>query len=138
MRWLGAMALLAAVVSCGSSGAEKLPTACTEGPGAVVEALAAAPGAVTIHGTPISRCFNRGAGGQDEQIVGTNLVAAAAQLAAGGRALELGYLIGAARRGAKRTGLGDELVRRLQQESAGAMIRSAEYTRGLRAGLATG
>jgi hypothetical protein len=138
MRWIAATALLSAVAGCGSSGAEKLPVACTQGPGAVVKALAAAPRAVTIGGTPISRCFNRDARGQDVQIVGTNLLAAAEELAAGRRGLELGYLIGAARRGAKRNGLGDELVRRLQQEPTGALIHSADYQRGLRAGLSTG
>jgi hypothetical protein len=128
---------LVVLAGCGSSGSEKLPSACINGPGAVVKALTAAPGPVTIDGTPISRCFTRGAGGTDEQILGTNLLAAAQQLADHGDALRLGYLIGAARRGAQHNGLGAELVRRLEQEP-GSLARSAAYRRGLAAGLSSG
>jgi hypothetical protein len=132
---LAALTLLAA--GCGSDKSEALPRACTEGPGAIVKALAAAPRAVTVDGTPISRCFNVDASGDDIQIVGTNLLAAAQQLADSGRALELGYLIGASERGAKRNGLGAEIVRRLEQESSAVGARD-DYQRGLRAGLAQG
>ena len=55
-----------------------------------------------------------------------------------GAALQLGYLIGAAQRGAKRSGLGDELVRRLQAESSGLGSARPEFQRGVRAGLARG
>ena len=126
-----------AVAGCGNDKTESLPSACTEGPGAVVKALAKAPAAVTINGTPISHCFNVDATPNDIQIVGTNLLAAAQQLADQGKALELGYLIGAAQRGAKRNNLGDEIVRRLEAESATATPKTA-YDRGLRAGLSGG
>jgi hypothetical protein len=129
---------LVVLAGCGSDRSEKLPAACVQGPEAFMKALAKAPAAVTVEGTPISRCFNRDASGEDEQIVGTNLLAAAQQLADRGDALQLGYLVGAARRGAERNGLAAELIRRLQQEPPHAMIASAAYKRGLRAGLAEG
>ena len=128
----------AAVAGCGADKSEPLPRACTDGPAAVVKALANAPAPVTIDGTPISHCFNRDASGDDVQIVGTVLLAAAQQLSDRGDALELGYLIGAARRGAKRNGLGDEVVRRLESEADALGAGRAAYTRGLRAGLAQG
>ena len=139
---IACIAVLAA--GCGGGRSESLPAACTEGPGAVLKALAKAPGAVSIQGTPISHCFNRDAAGDDVQIVGTNLLAAAQQLGdrakAGDRqaALRLGYLLGAARRGARRNGLGSEIVRRLEVETSGLGATRAAYERGLRAGSAQG
>jgi hypothetical protein len=133
------------LAGCGADRSESLPAACTGGPPAFTKALARAPGAVTIDGrTPISHCFNRGASGEDVQIVGTMLLAVAQQLGDKARAgddtaaLRLGYLIGAARRGAKRNGLGDEIVRRLEAETAVAAAQRAAYDRGLRAGSAEG
>jgi hypothetical protein len=145
MRRALVLASIAALAGCGGSGAEKLPAPCSNGPGAVVRALAKAPGAVRVDGVPLSRCFNRQASGDDVQVVGTSLVTAAQQLAdraaanpEGSAALQLGYLIGAARRGARRNGVAAELVRRLEQEDGGIARRSAAFRRGLRAGLATG
>src|SRR3954453_4476252 len=132
------------LAGCGKDKSERLPAACIAAPQAVVKALATAPGAVTLDGTPISKCFNRGASGTDVQILGTTLLAAAQQLgdrASSGdqtAALRLGYLIGAARRGAKRNGLADEMVRRLQAETTVAPAARAAYARGLRAGSAQG
>jgi hypothetical protein len=137
MRIVAIAVLAALVAGCGGDKSEKLPVACTEGPGIVVKSLAKAPAAVTLAGTPISRCFNRNATGDDIQIVGTNLLAAAQEVADAGRPLQLGYLIGAAQRGSKRSGLGDEIVRRLQAESA-SVDRQPAYLRGLRAGLSGG
>ena len=133
-----------AVAGCGGNKHEKLPAACSSGPLAITTALQKAPAAVTIDGTPISRCFNRGASGDDIQIVGTDLVTAASQLhdrtqqGKPGAALQLGYLVGAAERGYKRSGLGDELVRRIEAEASGLGTARADYERGLRAGLASG
>ena len=138
MRIACIAATLALLAGCGGDKSESLPAACTNGPDAVVKALAKAPAHVTIDGTPISECFNRDASGDDVQIVGTNLLAAAQQLSDRGQALQLGYLIGAARRGAKRNGLGAEIVRRLEAESAALGRCRAAYTSGLRAGLAQG
>jgi hypothetical protein len=52
----------------------------------------------------------------------------------GDAAVQLGYLLGAARRGASRSGVHDELARRLEMEG----VRSAAFSRGRRAGLAKG
>jgi hypothetical protein len=129
---------LLAVAGCGGDRSETLPAACTGGPAAVIKALAKAPQPVTLDGTPISRCFNRDARGEDEQILGTGLLSAAQQLADREQALQLGYLIGAARRGSKRNGLGRELVRRLEAEAHPSAAQRKEYERGLQAGLRTG
>ena len=137
MRWIAVIAVIA-LAGCGASKNESLPAPCANGPGIVVKALAKAPAAVTLDGTPISHCFNIGASGADVQIVGTNLIAAAQELAAQHRALQLGYLVGAARRGAKRNGLGDEIVRRLEAEATVAAAQRTAYDRGLRAGAASG
>jgi hypothetical protein len=136
--------LVVLLAGCGSDRSESLPAACTEGPGAIQKALVKAPARVTVDGTPISECFNRDARGDDEQIVGTNLLAAAQQLgdrAKGGdeqAALRLGYLVGAAKRGSKRNGLGAEIIRRLEVETSGLGSTRAAYERGLRAGSTQG
>jgi hypothetical protein len=147
MRALAIGCLAAVVVAgCGHDKDERLPAACTKGPLAVVQALDKAPAQVTLGGTPISQCFNRGASGDDVQILGTILLAAAQQLGdhaqqrQPGAALKLGYLVGAAKRGNKRNnGVADELVRRLEAESAGvSAAQRADYARGLKAGAAQG
>jgi hypothetical protein len=137
-------AAVLALAGCGGSN-EKLPAACTGGPAAIAKALGAAPGAVRVAGVPISHCFNRGASADDVQIVGANLIAVADQLGDqarstpnGGAALRLGYLVGAARRGSARNGLGIEIVRRLEEDTGDLQARSGAYSRGLRAGLAKG
>jgi hypothetical protein len=139
-----AACIAVALAGCGRDRSEPLPPICMQGPGAVLKALANAPGNVAMHGTPISRCFNRDANGDDVEIVGTNLLAAAQQLGDRARAgdaraaLQLGYLIGAARKGARRNGLGAEIVRRLESEAAAGAGPQAAYDRGLRAGLSGG
>lgn len=125
------------LAACGSDPSSEIPAGCGEGPATVLEALEQAPGTVTLRGDPISSCFNRYARGEAVQIVGTSLVSAAQQLADRGEALQLGYLVGAARRGHERSGIGSELVRRLESEGAPLRGRPA-YRRGLRAGLARG
>jgi hypothetical protein len=136
---------LVVLAGCGGDRSESLPAACTEGPSAVMKALTKAPGAVVLDGvTPISHCFNRDAGGTDVQIVGTNLLSAAQQLGDRARsgdaraALRLGYLVGAVQRGAKRNGLGAEIVRRIGAETSGLGAARVGYARGLRAGLIRG
>jgi hypothetical protein len=145
MRKVLAIAAATALAGCGGHGGEKLPAGCSEGPEAVLKALAAAPGAVRIDGVAISRCFNRNASADDVQIVGTSLVPAAQQLGdraaaqpEGDAALQLGYLLAAARRGAARNGLADDLLRRLEQEEGSLPGRSRAFERGRRAGSATG
>jgi hypothetical protein len=136
---------LVVMAGCGGGGRDvTLPQACIQGPGPVLKALARAPARVAVQGTPISGCFSREATGDDEQIVGTNLLAAAQELGDRARrgdataALQLGYLIGAAERGAKRTGVANELIRRLQDETTVPRATRDAYTRGHSAGTSQG
>ena len=113
------LALLAA--GCGTTN-DTTPVACLEGAGAYLGALGDAPGEVKLHGgVPISDCLAENQKAGDLAAVGTVLVAAATKLNAEARAepggpanLQLGYLLGAAQRGADRTqGIHTELMRRL-------------------------
>jgi hypothetical protein len=119
-----ALACLTAVLLAGCGGREEptTPVACLEGSEAYVRALAKAPAAVKLGGeTPIDECLVENQSGGDLATVGEAMVDAATELNAaaredpGGQAtLELGYLIGAAERGAERTeGIHSDLVRRL-------------------------
>ena len=141
------MLLGLSLAGCGDDGG--LPDACTREPAAVQTALRAAPGPVRVDGTPLSACVT-GAGTDAElQEIGLVLTRAADHLAARARqhdaaaALALGYLVGAARRGAASTsGMHAELVRRLEQsaaflERAAGPLASA-LRRGMRAGQNTG
>ena len=124
MRALGVIFLCAVamlVAGCGGP-SDSTPVACLEGSGAYVSALADAPGAVKLDGeTPISGCLVENQKGGDLAAVGTAMVTAATRLNADARAkpggdanLRLGYLLGAAQRGADGTnGIHAELIRRL-------------------------
>jgi hypothetical protein len=110
-----------AVAGCGQQD-DSTPVACLEGSATYLRALKGAPGEVTLDGeTPISDCLVENQKGGDLATVGTAMVAAATKLNAeargepGGDAnLELGYLLGAAERGAEKTeGIHAELLRRL-------------------------
>jgi hypothetical protein len=122
------------------------PVSCKEGPAAIRAALARAPARVELGGTPLSECFTRGSNAADLQQVGAAYVAVAAGLSAeakerpdGPGALRLGYLVGAARRGATETqGIHEELMRRLEQELIGVDTRTASYRRGFEAGSRRG
>lgn len=118
---LGLAALVALAVGCGGAD-DKTPVACLEGRGAYLAALADAPGEVRLgDGTPIGDCLAENQRGGDLAAVGTAMVAAATQLNAearedpGGAAnVRLGYLVGAAERGAGETsGIHTDLIRRL-------------------------
>jgi hypothetical protein len=113
-----ATALLSA---CGHSD-DGTPVACLEGSGAYVRALAGAPGEVKLGGeTPISDCLAENQQGGELASVGTALVEATTELNAEARSdpggdanLRLGYLLGAAQRGADRSeGIHADLIRRL-------------------------
>jgi hypothetical protein len=135
---LTAAAALVAV-GCGAADRETLPVACLDGDGAVVRALRAAPGPVTLDdGTRLSACVSGAQADSELQSVGLILSTAAERMAAGGDAVGLGYLIGASRRGAEQSaGIALELVRRL--ESAARQVDDAAGLReGLHAGEATG
>jgi hypothetical protein len=145
------LALLAAasLAACGAAD-DPLDEACVSGPGAIEHALARAPGPVTLpSGTRLSQCVSNARSDADLQTAGAVLTRAADHLAARARAgdadaaLRLGYLVGATRRGAKRTaGIHAELQRHIERsaavlDGAGARIAAA-LADGQRAGEATG
>jgi hypothetical protein len=95
----------------------------------------------------LSTCIERARADAEIQTVGSIYTRVADELAArarasNGAALRLGYLIGAARRGARRTsGIHEELVRRLEQTvglGGPAPARRPSFNRGLAAGARTG
>jgi len=143
-----ALAVCTAGAGAGCAAEERasLPQACRQGPQAVLDALARAPGPVRIDGVPISGCMNEHADAADLQELGAAVNGAAARLAqrAARRpespaALRLGYLSAAVRRGAQRSGgLHSELVRRVDQELLGVDRSSAAFRRGQSAGRQSG
>jgi hypothetical protein len=147
----GALALLVAPVAlaaCGRDVTGDLPSACRfqDGSRTVRAALAAAPGQVRIDGTPLSHCLVREADVGDVQSVGATYVAVASDLADAARrqphgpaATQLGYLVGAVRRGASKTaGIYYELERRVELELNGVDVNAAGFLRGEREGAADG
>lgn len=132
---------------CGSDKDTSLPTACRDATARQVEsALEAAPSTVRVRDVRLSECFNRNADPGDVQGVGAVFIDVAEDLAEqarrepdGDAALRLGYLLGAAERGAGHTqGIHSELIRRLENTSAGIDPDTSSYGRGLSAGRATG
>ncbi len=111
-----------AVLGCGGGRDDSTPVACLEGAAAYEKALADAPGEVLVGGeTPISGCFVRNQSSGDLTRVGEAMIETATELNAGARVepggpvnLQLGYLLGAAERGAEESeGIHSDLVRRL-------------------------
>jgi hypothetical protein len=145
--------LVALAAGCGKQN-DSTPVACLEGAGAYVSALAAAPGEVRLDGeTPISDCLAENQQGGDLATVGAALVEAATELNGEARAdpdgeatVQLGYLIGAAQRGADSTeGIHADLLRRLTVAARYAPGREplpaaflATYREGYDAGHAKG
>ncbi len=114
--------LALAAGGCGNSKDTSTPVACLEGTSAYLKALAAAPGEAALGDeTPISDCLAENQEGGDLATVGEAMVAAATKLNAEARAepggpanVQLGYLLGAAERGADSTeGIHSDLLRRL-------------------------
>ncbi len=112
---------LIAFVGCGGTD-DSTPVACLEGAPTYLRALEGAPGEVELRGeTPISDCLAPNQSGGDLATAGLTMLRTTTQLNAEARAkpggaanLRLGYLLGAAQRGADSTeGIHDELVRRL-------------------------
>ncbi|MGI8802496.1 MAG: hypothetical protein ACR2KV_10035 [Solirubrobacteraceae bacterium] len=143
-----AFGLVAGLAACGAA-APSTPAACMTGTAAIEQALAVAPGPVRLaDGTTISTCIADASGsGIQLEEVGSLLIGTADRLAVRAvasppDALELGYLIGAARRGAARsTGLAGQLRQRV--EGAGALRGAgpaslAALHRGILAGQDTG
>ncbi|HXR31354.1 MAG TPA: hypothetical protein VN752_09460 [Solirubrobacterales bacterium] len=117
---LAAMVVVA-LTGCGDTD-DSTPVACLEGDGVYIRALQGAPGVVRLRGeTPISACLAENQEAGDLSTVGAAMLEAATHLNAEARAepggaanLQLGYLLGAAQRGAEQTdGIHAELVRRL-------------------------
>lgn len=148
-----AAALAALAAGCSKSEPESTPVACLEGPGAFLEALQGATADVRLGGeTPISDCLVPGQEGGDLADVGSAMVTAATRLNAearrdpGGRdTVELGYLVGAAERGAEDTsGIHSDLILRLNSaarfDPAGepSAVFEDGFERGLAAGKADG
>ncbi len=114
---------LTVMIAAGCGGqSDATPVACLGGAGAYLRALGDAPGEVKLRGeAPISDCLVENQNGGDLAKVGAAMVSAATRLNAEARAqpggaanLRLGYLLGAAQRGAEGTnGIHAELVRRL-------------------------
>jgi hypothetical protein len=158
MRVLVSIVLAAAGLACFGAGCgrqdDSTPVACLEGSRVYIDALAGAPGDVKLDGeTPIGECLTENQQGGDLATVGLGLVEAATELNAearaepgGSAALELGYLIGAAQRGADRTeGIHADLLRRLSVAARYAPGRQplssaflAAYRRGFDAGHSQG
>ena len=137
---LVAGALLAA--GCSEGGEEDVPVSCRQGSTALREALRDAPGRVTLGGTPLSDCIKDTSGGADLHDVGQAYVFVAERLAdaaeedpRGAEAVQLGYLMGALRRGqVGAQGVGHELTRRMRSELSRVDVRSPAFRRGERAG----
>jgi hypothetical protein len=141
------------VGACGrQTGLDRAPAACVDGLASqrvadLRAALAKAPAAVALpDGTLISDCLAHDSDSGDIQTVGSTLLGVAEQLGDKARRApsdttltQLGYLIGAAHRGAVRAqGVADELVRRLDQELQGVDVGGAAYSTGERAGRSGG
>ncbi len=141
-----AAALAALIVGCGND-VHHVPVACEDGTPKVRAALTKAPGDVRLEsGTKLSDCFTRAAEPSDIQQVAAVFIGAAEGLAGDARskphspaALQLGYLVGAMRRGTGRTqGIHYETRRRIEQELIGVQVRAPEFVRGEQAGERTG
>ena len=122
MRYAAILAFAClALTACGGQD-DSTPVACLEGAGAYEEALRDAPEEVLLGGeTPISDCLASNQTGGDLARVGEAMVETATTLNAEAReadggqpAVELGYLLGAAQRGADDSeGIHADLIRRL-------------------------
>jgi hypothetical protein len=140
---------LALVVGCGNSD-DSTPTACLEGPEAYERALGAAPDEVLLEGeTLISECLARNQSSGDLTRVGEALIETATKLNAearaepsGDAAVQLGYLLGAVRRGSEESeGIHSDLVRRLTvaaRYAPGKQPLSQELLAGYREGFDAG
>ncbi len=145
--------LAAAVAGCGKQ-SDRTPVACLGGVGNYLHALLGTPERVRLaYNTPISSCLAKNQQAGDLAAVGAATVTAATKLNAEARAqpggaanLQLGYLLGAAQRGADGTeGIHAELIRRLaaaaryspDNQPLPAAFRQA-YLQGYDAGHASG
>jgi hypothetical protein len=149
-----AAAVALGAIGCGES-EDGTPAACLGGKDVYLRALDTAPRDVRLNGeVPISDCLTPNQPGGELATVGVTMVAVATELnrdargePGGGAAVQLGYLLGAAERGAEETeGIHADLLRRLDaaarysprgSEPPTAPFQAA-YERGRDAGLAGG
>ena len=149
----GRLALLAVAAALAAGCQEETspaPLSCTGEPDTILAALDGAPGEVRLtDGATLSGCVRLARTDADLQNVGVTFSNAAEDLEVDAlkgdeqAALRLGYLVGAARKGAETSsGVGAELVRRLERSAAldGATSpdAAASLQRGLEAGEARG
>jgi len=144
-RTLALLVAGALLAGCGEE--EELPIACTDR-AQLERALTAAPRLVELPGgVSLAECVRRARTDAELQELGLALTGVAEELEVAARederaALRLGYLIGAARRGAISTagGVQLELARRLERSGAQVQGRPLEeaLVRGLEAGGAEG
>jgi hypothetical protein len=137
---------LACVVGLAGCGKEKhaLAPVCVEAEAPILTALEAAPGSVTLRGgVRLSDCVDDARSDAELQTLGLLYGEVARKLAERANATDraatqLGYLIGAVRRGAAHSnGIHAELVRRLEQApgiGGPAPAHRAAFERGLAAG----
>lgn len=144
---LAALSTAAILAGCGQEAPP--PQACLQaGRVEVLQALSGAPAHARLaDGTLLSTCIDRSESDADLQNLGITFVAVADRLTARIRrdpeaAFQLGFLIGAAERGAGPTGgTQGELVQRLQQViafQADTPAVEAEVLRGIEAGRRSG
>jgi hypothetical protein len=141
--WLAAVGL--AAVGCGGTSPAPVSTLCLQdGPG-ILRALRRAPAPVTLgDGTRLSECVAKAQSDADLQNFGVLITRLADGLAERatrdpGQATELGYLIGAARRGSAHTnGTSLELEHRLESTVRRAGQPTTAASAALRRGLAAG
>lgn len=147
-RTLATALALPLLAGCGEE--EPLPQSCVQAnPAEVLSALRRAPGRVVAlpDGTLLSACIDRAESDAELQTLGISFVTVADRLGAQverdrDAAFRLGFLLGAAERGAGPTGgTQAELVQRLEQAVAfrtDDAARNAEVMRGVAAGREAG
>jgi hypothetical protein len=140
---------IALLAGCGNSD-DSTPVACLEGAAAYERALKAAPDEVLLEDeTLISECLTRNQSGGDLSRVGEAMIETATKLnaearedPAGDAALELGYLLGAVKRGTVESeGIHSDLLRRLvvaARFAPGSQPLSADFFHTYREGFDAG
>ena len=141
--WLAALAMVAA--GCGNSTPAPVSPLCLQGSRGILRALRRAPAPVTLRdGTRLSDCVAHAQNDADLQNFGVLITRLADDLAERARrdsrlAVQLGYLIGAARRGSAHTnGVSLELQHRLESTVRRAGLSSAALAAALQRGLTAG
>jgi hypothetical protein len=145
--WVAAMGTTVLVATGCGPGPTPISPGCVENEKLVVKALQRAPGAVTLaDGFRLSQCISDGTDEAELQNVGIvfhrvaeNLRIRARERGDSAAAVQLGYLIGATRRGAKRTnGVMAELQRRLELVGGRLQDEAPARAAGVQRGLAAG